>query len=906
MFRGGKGGGRCIAVASGVRTAAMLRTSSVLLARPDDGPLKPKLAPLTPKPKNQHQFAEPEEEVVDDMKVSEMTGLTRREREHEAKLFGGTEEEDGRWVRPATHNDGESDYYGDVAESFFSRRGEQNRFFIRKKNEAAVLMPPTPEDLTPNTFTRIKRSQKLVVRFNDPDEIVHEQVYNHVEYPPPKHHPWTNLEKKEATKMAPSVAQGASYLSHGDGGLKHAVGTGEVGFENGFTFKNFPKGWRGLKRHSVVGSRLPQRNGTVLQDAVVKYSLGLSGRGIFATRNIKKGEVLMVVDSTAQNVGYNDEQTRLVEMSVQILRNVHETIRQILEGAPEGPDGDDARREAAAELNHLHQWVMTGQLSSIVERWKPVATDIVLELLGASCTPGTISKLALCEGQSGGKALIGADGTPARLQLPGVSAARPTTLSLGASSGIVPHGATATDVDATTPTGQPLSRIDLGEQVLHELELHREHIPRLAAILYMNGFLVESTFAERRGSAFWPEAALYNHSCDPNATYEIIPEHMFAESEFYISSQDEELREFAAAQHDDEVAKRTVAKDDTGTDIASTVGGSDKLNLPFLKPPPSAFRYEPAVGSSKSSTGARPKGRTDVDVSASALSMKPISFEGDAGRTAKQQWNQLTSAVGSTAIGSGVIDSTVPLRYDDDDADISNLLRNQRQQQQTSPTSTAFSSSNAPSSTSGAESAEPASFSAIGDGENVGGQQVTSSITLGSGGQPLAKLQKKGDEQDQPPASMKIADLTPNGASVYLFCCRAEKDIAAGEEILIPYVPPEWSFSQRQEVLLERYKFRCKCPKCSPAVDSQRNFSARFMVGAMIAAAFMFVFIQYVYSVFEVDDEVTAQRRREYEEQRHKDVMRSGAGSAFNQSSGGLDSAFPDIYANDPYSKMKW
>eukprot|EP00658_Telonema_sp_P-2_P031470 TRINITY_DN23535_c0_g1_i2.p1 TRINITY_DN23535_c0_g1~~TRINITY_DN23535_c0_g1_i2.p1 ORF type:complete len:130 (+),score=50.26 TRINITY_DN23535_c0_g1_i2:56-445(+) len=62
---------------------------------------------------------------------------------------------------------------------------------------------------------------------------------------------------------------------------------------------------------------------------------------------------------------------------------------------------------------------------------------------------------------------------------------------------------------------------------------------------------------------------------------------------------------------------------------------------------------------------------------------------------------------------------------------------------------------------------------------------------------------------------------------------------------------------RRQEVLLERYKFRCKCPKCAPAVDSQRNFSMRFIVGTMLVAMVMFVWMQYIYSVFEVEDGVT-------------------------------------------------
>eukprot|EP00658_Telonema_sp_P-2_P031471 TRINITY_DN23535_c0_g1_i3.p1 TRINITY_DN23535_c0_g1~~TRINITY_DN23535_c0_g1_i3.p1 ORF type:complete len:140 (+),score=44.29 TRINITY_DN23535_c0_g1_i3:56-475(+) len=111
---------------------------------------------------------------------------------------------------------------------------------------------------------------------------------------------------------------------------------------------------------------------------------------------------------------------------------------------------------------------------------------------------------------------------------------------------------------------------------------------------------------------------------------------------------------------------------------------------------------------------------------------------------------------------------------------------------------------------------------------------------------------------------------------------------------------------RRQEVLLERYKFRCKCPKCAPAVDSQRNFSMRFIVGTMLVAMVMFVWMQYIYSVFEVEDGVTAQRRREFEEQTQKDVMKTGGGSAFKQSSGTLADSFPDIHANDPYSKLKW
>jgi hypothetical protein len=50
--------------------------------------------------------------------------------------------------------------------------------------------------------------------------------------------------------------------------------------------------------------------------------------------------------------------------------------------------------------------------------------------------------------------------------------------------------------------------------------------------------------------------------------------------------------------------------------------------------------------------------------------------------------------------------------------------------------------------------------------------------------------------------------------NTYLFCCKASRDIAEGEEILIAYVPPEWRHDTRQHVLHERYKFWCRCEAC--------------------------------------------------------------------------------------------
>ncbi|ESL12156.1 hypothetical protein TRSC58_00081 [Trypanosoma rangeli SC58] len=244
----------------------------------------------------------------------------------------------------------------------------------------------------------------------------------------------------------------------------------------------------------------------------------------------------MIVRSTASNLGVKGEVERLVEMCSDVLLTAYEGT--------------------AAELNYLHDWILTGQPSSLLEFWPASATERVLERIG-------------------------------------------------------------------------------GVEVLHALELHKIHVSRLAAVIDMNSFLVESSYAVRKGMAYFPEAGFLNHSCAPNATYDVLPEHTFRESEYYL---DEAVE---AAHHADDVAATT-------------------------------------------STTA------EVESTAHALTME----------TAVQ----------------------------------------------------------------------------------------------------------------------------------YLFCCRAAANIPAGTEILISYVPPEWSFDNRQYVLHDRYRFWCKCSKCAPMLDAMHARVPRLIV----------------------------------------------------------------------------
>ena len=527
-------------------------------------------------------------------------------------------------------------------DDFFDEKDRQMSHFVRSQNEVNVKLPPRPEELVP-AFERVKRSAKILVRFNNPDDIVHEQKYNYVALPPSKEHPWVPYTKH------------GKHIVHGDGML-NVVGTGEVGFDNTFNEKTLPKSWRGLQKRSNVGEHLPLKNGSTIQDAVVKYSLQLTGKGLFATRDIKKGELMMIVDSTAQNVGFNDEQSRMIEMTADILRNA-------LAGGEE-------------ERHYLHHWILTGQLSSIVERWRRDATDKVIELIG-------------------------------------------------------------------------------GEESLAKLELHREHIPRIAAIIHMNSFLVESQYAERRGVAYWPEAAMLNHSCEPNTTYEIVPEQMFTQSEFYIGTSDQELMHFESENINAAMAA------DAGTVSGSGADGGGGGGIP---PKPVDAAAPEAEASSSSSCSA----------SSSAGPSSSAKNSGGCGDP---------SCTASDCAGGHSSELTTTPNNGSSEGNVDNFL-----------------------------------------------------------------------------ANPNFGDLTPRGANTFLFCARATKDIAAGEEILISYVPTEWPFAHRQEVLLDRYKFRCKCPRCSPDIEYRHNFMTKFLLPTLALTVSLHLMLSFARTETEEDDEIDLQR----------------------------------------------
>ncbi|RNF26796.1 uncharacterized protein Tco025E_00952 [Trypanosoma conorhini] len=400
------------------------------------------------------------------------------------------------------------------------------------ERNAAIPYPTHPDDVVPE-FRRIKRHQAIVVVATDPDYPVFARQDQFVQLPPPESHPWV-----KNTPIGP-------FVVHGDGQLG-VVGSGEVGFDDGHAAAALPRSFRGLQHRSVLQQRLPEKNGKVIQDAVVKNSFTLTGRGVFATRDIAAGETLMVVRDTASNLGVKGEVERLVEMCSEVLLTAYE-------GGP-------------AELSYLHDWVFTGQPSSLLEFWPASATERVLERIG-------------------------------------------------------------------------------GVEVLHALELHNIHVARLAAIIDMNSFLVESSYAVRKGMAYFPEAGFLNHSCAPNATYDVLPEHTFRESEYYL----------------DEVAAGA--------------------------PPP--VPQDAAIANRSHAADATMAGAADA-------------------ATARE--------------------------------------------------------------------------------------------------------------------------LTTATAVQYLFCCRATANIPAGAEILISYVPPEWSFDNRQYVLHDRYRFWCKCSKCAPTLDATYARVPRFIV----------------------------------------------------------------------------
>lgn len=459
----------------------------------------------------------------------------------------------------------------------------------RLADNATIPYPLHPDEIVPQ-FRRIRRHQKQIFVLPDPDYPSFPRKDNFITLPKAEAHPWV-----------PSQPIGP-HIVHGDGQMG-VVGTGEVGFSNDEdpSFP-LPKQWRGLRPSSIVGKALPLVNGNVLDgNTVVKHSFELTGRGVFATKDVKAGDIVMVVSSTAQSIGMLSEQRRLIDMCVELLTSTAAALKQSRE------EGE----ERCERFEFLHDWILQGQQSALVERWLLKHTDEVIERIG-------------------------------------------------------------------------------GKEVLDFLELHPTHIARLAAIMDMNSFVVESSFNERRGMAYWPEAGLFNHSCSPNVTYDILPEHTFRESEFF----------------EDAVETGVLAEEEDGSVVAK----------------------------------------------------------------------------------NGTI-----------------------------PTQTVASSSGSADTVDEGKADEPAPNSSSPPG-----------VALATTAADSSHNNNKSLYHD--------VNLTGSGAPTYLFCCRATHDVKAGEELLISYVPTQWTFDARQYVLLDRYRFRCKCPRCAPTLDSKYG---RFSKFTLVVAALL-------------------------------------------------------------------
>ncbi|CBZ37980.1 hypothetical protein, conserved [Leishmania donovani] len=471
---------------------------------------------------------------------------------------------------------------GNEAQQFLDEVQRQVDVARHARNQA-IPFPQKPEANSP-AFRRIKRHAKMKIEVPDPDYPTFARKDKVMQLPPPHEHPWV----RKNTPIGP-------FIVHGDGQIHQTGGTGQVDFDDSSVNEKLPQSYRGLQHRSTLQRQLPQDNGRVLQEAVIKHSFTLTGRGLFATRRIAKGETIMIVQSTARNVGVKGELQRLEEMCTDILIACR--------------DGD------ARACDYLHDWILTGQPSSLLEHWPAASTSRVMDAIG-------------------------------------------------------------------------------GADVLRALELHPIHIARMAAIIDLNSFLVESSFSERKGMAYFPEAGFLNHSCAPNATYDIMPEHVFRETDYYL---DEATRATAAESGEEEDVQGTVmAADDAGT--SSTAA-----------PCPARAAQPPAA--------------------------------------------------------VGYISSSQVL---------------------------------------------------VCDGVPEGQRHVA---FFG--------------HEDRLAA---YPGLTEADAPVYLFCCRAEKEIEAGEEIVISYVPPQWSFDNRQYVLHDRYRFWCKCPKCSPVLDKKYARVPKMIVAMVLVS----------------------------------------------------------------------
>lgn len=538
-----------------------------------------------------------------------------------------------------------------------------NRNFIeshrRAKEEEAELQAPIHPDQLQPAFVKVARSAKLV-RFKadeTADDLV--RIDHYPGLPPMTEHPWI---------PGQPIGDFADIV-HGDGQIG-VVGTGEVGFDN--ERREYPRQWRGLRPRFLAGMRIPQSNGIVSESLVVKYSLDRTGRGVFATKDIKKGELMMCVRSSAVSLGYVPRIERLIEMMRDVLLRVYDAVKEeerewLANGGrfAAGADGKP-RLRGHAEMERLHTWILQGQQSSLVEQWSAEHTEKLIRKIG-------------------------------------------------------------------------------GREVLDTLEMHPLHIARLAAVLDMNSFIVEGFYNDDRGRGYWPEAGLLNHSCCPNADYEIMDEEHFKISDFnpeFVAARDKYEREMEAQMMMEKKAHQQQQPQQSSADAATT-----------------------------------PEEKKEEDLNAA---LRQGLAE-----------NVVVGSSGSNEAASGA-GGAAEAQTDSNGGEETLMRKMERQAEGEAQKS------------------------------NAAKRQV-------------ALYEDDADQQQQQQASGKIGHEYYDPSGSYLFVCRAAKDIAAGEEVLIAYVPPEWRYDNRQHVLYERYKFWCRCEKCAPSVESFTKLYPR-------AAFFMVIF----------------------------------------------------------------
>jgi hypothetical protein len=536
----------------------------------------------------------------------------------------------------------------------------------------ARLQPPLHPDSLAPVFHRIKRSAKLV-RIDEDDRTVVRQKESFMRLRPPAAHPWV-----EDCPIGPSIL-------HGDGQLG-VHGTGEVGFEETASWRELPKSWRGLNHLPTVGMAPSQKMGYVSQDTVVKHSLRLTGRGLFASSDIKEGDLIMVVRSSATSLGFNSLIDRLLRMTRDMILAAH--------------------AGSAEDRDYLHQWILTGQQSSRIEHWAAEHTDRVIEMIG-------------------------------------------------------------------------------GRPVLDDLELHPLHVARLAAVIDMNHFVIEGFYNEDKGKGYWPEAGLMNHSCVPNADYDIMPVDEFIVSDYNPSSDSK------AAMHDAKKAAEKRAGEAyhaAHREAAAAEAGEHSCGDPGCAhehhaAPAAAAAKLPDVSNLLRSFASGDRGRVDADI-------KEYS-----------DW----------AFGAGApsVEKTIPGR------------REPKLELSKAP------AVKAAGATTVTETIETPHLSSS---TEAGGDAAPQSQEIMRGDGEMVTIEQKDESDDH----ANVAVPLTYARNEYVFCCKANQDIPLGTEVTIAYIPPEWRHDYRQQVLRDRYRFWCRCPKCAPAMDAKFKTWPRVMMAIII------------------------------------------------------------------------